>query len=70
MENSGLCISCQKALVVDFETNKCLDCAIVHMRKARSVCVAMLTPAQLDAFHEYEKALDERLAIQITAIKL
>jgi len=70
MENNGLCVSCQKALIVNFEVNKCLNCAIVHMRKARSMCVAMLTPAQLDAFHEYEKALDERLAIQIESIKL
>lgn len=70
MKNEGLCVSCQKALIVNFETNKCLACAIACMRKARARCIEMLTPNQLIAFQEYEKALDERLAIQISLIKL
>jgi hypothetical protein len=75
MENETLCRICQKARVssgvVDgYSFDKCLDCAIGHMEKSRTEFVAMLvSDEQAIAFHEYEKATDERLAMQIVMIR-
>jgi hypothetical protein len=64
------CVICKKnkafpVKVENHEFDKCLDCAIKHMNELRTELIAMLSPEQLATLQKYERAVDERLAIQI-----
>ena len=64
------CVICKKNRVFpirvgNHELNKCLDCAVKYMDELRIELIAMLDPKQLAALQKYEKALDERLAVQV-----
>lgn len=74
MKNRKSCILCQEAKVFPFTVDgygfdKCLPCAIVHVERLRTEFMTMLvSDEQISAFCEYEKAMDDRLAMQVAAI--
>lgn len=64
------CVICKKnkafpVRVENHEFDKCPDCAVTYMDNSRIELIAMLSPEQLTVLQKYERAVDERLAIQV-----
>ena len=64
------CVICKKnkafpVRIENHEFDKCPDCAVTHMDKLRVELISMLSSKQFTTLQKYERAVDERLAMQI-----
>lgn len=65
------CVVCKKeeafpVVIKGFNPfDKCLDCAIEYMNKLRHELISILSTEQFAALQKYERAVDERVAMQI-----